>query len=57
LPHTGAIIPGKIEVKNDAGRWEEVSVATMMKRAANLLEPDSGVADRHACDASILMNT
>ena len=30
LAYPGAIIPGKIEVKNDDGKWEEVSVATMM---------------------------
>ena len=30
LAYPGAIIPGKIEVKNDHGKWEEVSVATMM---------------------------
>jgi len=30
LAYKGGIIPDKIEVKNDDGDWEEVSVATMM---------------------------
>ena len=30
LAYPGGIIPSKIEVKNDKGKWENVSVATMM---------------------------
>ncbi len=29
-PYAGAIMPGKVEVKNDKGKWVEVDVATMM---------------------------
>ncbi len=30
LAYAGGIIPSKIEVKNDDGKWEKVKVATMM---------------------------
>ncbi len=30
MAYPGGIIPGKIEVKNAQGKWEEVKVATMM---------------------------
>ena len=30
VPFEGSLIPDKIQVKNDNGKWEEVKVATMM---------------------------
>ncbi len=30
MAYAGGIIPSKIEVKNDKGKWEEVKVTTMM---------------------------
>lgn len=30
LAYPGGIIPDKVEVKNDAGKWEAVEIATMM---------------------------